>query len=120
MSATVLIVADTPDDQATLAHIVSEAGYEVSRSCSGAEVLDGPIESRPDFVLLDVAKDDMDGFRVCRELSNHPLMQDVPVIMISDTVQNVDRLWAEQQGVNALVPKPYTTEQLVDQLRRLS
>lgn len=117
-SAAILIVADARSDQLRLERIVSDAGYTVIRTCSGAEILDAPMETGPDLVLLDVSMDHMDGFRVCRELTGQPAMRRVPVIMISDADQNVDRLWAEQQGAAALVTKPYTAEQILEQVRR--
>lgn len=119
MARKVLIVADTRDDQEKLERIVSGAGYSVTGTCTGTEALKGSIETVPDLVVVDVTADEMDGFRVCRDLSTIPGTREVPVIMISDGEQEVDLLWAEQQGASGVITKPYSPGELIEHMRRL-
>ena len=73
----------------------------------------------PDLVLMDVVMDEMDGFRICRELSDNPDTGDIPIIMVSGNKQKVDRLWVEQQGASGLITKPYSADDVLEQIRRL-
>ncbi|MFZ0487411.1 MAG: response regulator [Arenicellales bacterium] len=114
----ILVVADAQTDRARLERIVSKAGYTIIRTSSGAEALASVVEEKPDLVLLDVVMDEMDGFRICRELSVNPDTRDIPIIMLSDKKQKVDRLWAEQQGAKELITKPYSSEDVLKQIRR--
>jgi twitching motility two-component system response regulator PilH len=114
---TILIVADVQMDRARLEGIVAKAGYSTIHA-SRKQALETAIEERPDLALLDVTEDDMHGFRICRELSTHFETRDIPVIIVSDHTQRVDRLWAEQQGAKGLVKKPYATEDVLGQIRR--
>jgi twitching motility two-component system response regulator PilH len=120
MAGKVLIVADAREDQEQLERIVSGAGYSVAGIYTGNEALRGSIEPVPDLIVVDVTVDDMDGFKVCRDLSTSPGTREAPVIMISDGEQKVDRLWAEQQGAGGVITKPYSPGELIKQLRRLA
>jgi CheY-like chemotaxis protein len=114
----VMVVADVETDRARLERIVSNGGYNVIRTCSGAEALAAISDEKPDLVLLDVVTDDMDGFRICRDLQNNPSTRGIPVIMVSSGSQRVDSLWAAQQGASGHIAKPYTAEQVLEQIRR--
>lgn len=116
--SSILIVTDTQTDHARLERIVANAGYTVLRA-PGRRALETAIEERPNLVLLDVPEHDMHGFRICRELSAHSETRAIPVIVVIDRTQKVDSLWAEQQGATALVTKPYSRDQVLEQIRRL-
>lgn len=120
MAGGVLIVADECGDQRQLERVIRGAGYTVSDTLTGLEALDGRIEATPGLVVVDVTADEMNGFKVCRELAKNADIDGAPIIVISDEYQNVDRLWAEQQGASGLLTKPYSVEELVEQLRRFS
>lgn len=113
----ILVVDDAEADRIALEQILLEAGYQVVSASSGAEALEKAAAEGPDIVLLDVVMDEMDGFKTCRELRANPLTAAIPVVMVSGNAQRVDRLWAEQQGAKAYITKPYTAEQIVDQVR---
>lgn len=114
----IAVVADAETDRARLERICLDAGYDVVRTASGAQALDAVAEDKPDLVLLDVVMDEMDGFRICRELSTNTETRDIPVIMVSDKEQKVDRLWAAQQGAKGHISKPYTPEEVLEQIRK--
>jgi twitching motility two-component system response regulator PilH len=116
----VLVVDDAEADRVALEQILSEAGYQVVCAASGAEALDKAASDRPDLVLLDVVMDELDGFKTCRELSTNPDTSAIPVIMVSGNTQKVNKIWAEQQGAKAYITKPYTADQILDEVQRFS
>ncbi len=113
----ILVVDDAQADRVALEQILNDAGYQVVSASSGAEALDKAASDKPDLVLLDVVMDEMDGFKTCRELTSNPNTSDIPVIMVSGNTQKVDKLWAEQQGAKAYIAKPYTPEQILDEVK---
>lgn len=113
----ILVVDDAEADRVALERILIDAGYQVICAASGAEALQRAESDDPDIVLLDVVMDEMDGFKTCRELNSNPRTADIPVIMVSGNVQRVDKLWAQQQGAKAYITKPYTADQIVNQVR---
>jgi twitching motility two-component system response regulator PilH len=113
----VLVVDDAEADRVALEQILRDAGYQVISAASGAEALEKAASDKPDIVLLDVVMDEMDGFKTCRKLSSDPQTSAIPVVMVSGNAQKVDKLWAAQQGAKAYITKPYTADQIVDQVR---
>lgn len=114
----VLVVDDAQADRVALEQILSDAGYKVVCVASGVEALDKAVSDKPDLVLLDVVMDEMDGFKTCRELNAGSETAGIPVIMISGNSQKVDKMWAEQQGAKAYITKPYTPDQVIDEVKR--
>lgn len=115
----VLVVDDAAADRVALERILNDGGYTVISVSSGAEALAKAVSEKPDLVLLDVIMEEMDGFKACRELNTNPETSGIPVIMVSGNTQKVHKLWAEQQGAKAYITKPFTAEQVLDQIRLL-
>jgi len=116
---TILIIADNPSERRYLEQIVDEAGYLAHGIDYGSDTVPAVAARHPDLLLLDVVGDDMNGFKICRELSRDPRTHHIPVIVVSDGQQQVDSLWAEQQGANGMVSKPFSPEQVLAQIRLL-
>lgn len=117
---TVLVVADREGDRLHLERTIAEAGYEVRSIDAGRDTLKVAHTERPALILLDLAADDMDGFKTCRELSLSPATRNIPVLLVSDPAHKVDSLWAEQQGADGLLARPCSPEEVLQEVRRLA
>ena len=115
----VLVVDDSATDLKKLEQIVAEAGYTVITATSGREALERVRIDRPDAVLLDIVMNDMNGFQVCRAINADAATKDIPVVLVSSKKEKTDRVWGVEQGARAYVTKPYTADQILDQLRDL-
>lgn len=115
----VLVVDDAEADRVALAHILDDGGYTVLFAASGVQALAAVASERPDVVLMDVVMEEMDGFKACRQLTSNPETSDIPVIIVSSNSQPVHKLWAGQQGAKAYITKPFTAEQVLNEIRQL-
>lgn len=115
----VLVVDDSATDRRNLEDICSGAGYAVVTASSGSEAVAKVKSEKPDAVFLDVIMDDMNGFQVCRAITSEPDTQHIPVVLVSGKGEKTDRIWGEQQGARAYITKPYTTEEILNQLALL-
>jgi twitching motility two-component system response regulator PilH len=115
----VLIVDDSATELKRLEQIVSDAGYTVITASSGKEALERAEREQPDAVLLDIIMNDMNGFQVCRAISSGEATRNIPVVLVSSKREKIDQAWGEEQGARGYVTKPYTTEQILSQLRAL-
>ena len=115
----ILVVDDTNTDRLNLQSILQQAGYNVVTATSGREALEKAASERPDLIFLDIIMDDMDGFQTCRKLSTDDSSKHIPVVMVSSKDQKVDMLWARRQGACAYIVKPYTPDQITDQILKL-
>jgi response regulator NasT len=100
----ILVVDDDRLVLATLAHGLSEAGYEVIDADNGDDAILLAREHRPDLALLDIRMEGMSGFDVAAYLREHCKM---PFMFLSaftdsDTVRQVQELGAVDYLVKPL------------------
>lgn len=115
---TVLIVDDSSTYRTQLELIINTAGCQVLCADSGRKALEIAEKEQPDLIFLDIIMDDMDGFQACRTLNQEQKTRDIPVIMVSSKKNKADMVWAKEQGAKGYVVKPYTEDQILEQLRR--
>ena len=74
------------------------------------------VEERPDVILLDFMMPELDGFEFCKFLRQDPRFKDVPVIAVSGLKVDVDQKKMRDAGVNDILTKPFSIDQLVKKL----
>lgn len=79
----VLIVEDKPHARTLLHTYLTEAGYTTEIAVNGVEALEKAKLWKPDVITLDILIPVKDGWQVLRELKEHPLCKDIPVIIVS-------------------------------------
>ena len=94
-----------------------DAQIEQTKDSARVEAVAKASRENPDAVLLDVLMRDMNGFQVCRLLTSNESTQHIPIVLVSSKTQQTDRMWGEQQGAKAYITKPYTPDQILQQLR---
>ena len=115
----VLCVDDSATDLRNLEQICGGAGYEVITATSGTEAVEKVKSEMPDAVLLDVIMPGMNGFQVCRVITSDSATQHIPVVLVSSKGEKTDRVWGEEQGAKGYITKPFTANQILDQLNQL-
>ncbi len=113
----VLIVDDSQTELVNLNKILTDAGYEVISASSGKEAIDITVAEKPDIIFMDIVMDEVDGYEATRTITNDPATKAIPVIFVSSKRQKADRVWAKMQGGKELISKPYTPEQILEQLK---
>jgi len=76
---------------------------------------------RPDLILLDLNLPKKDGREVLTEIKSDGNLQSVPIVILTSSTSDQDRLRAEQLNAESYITKPVDYEEflaLVDQLRR--
>jgi CheY-like chemotaxis protein len=114
----ILIVDDSPAEITLMKAVLDRAGYWVV-SINDPLRLEQTVQvERPNLILMDVVMPGRNGFQACRELkSNHEYAR-LPVILVTSKNTDSDRFWAQQQGADAYVVKPFTPEQLLGAVQR--
>lgn len=114
-----LVVDDSAADLANIKSILGDAGCMVVTATSGREAVDKARSEHPAVIFMDVVMPDMDGYEACRLLSQDGATKDIPVVFVTSKGQKADKVWGELQGAKGHVAKPYTADQIVDQLKML-
>lgn len=74
---------------------------------------------RPNLILMDVVMPQRNGFQACRELKGIAAYARIPVVMVSSKKNESDKFWAQQQGADGYVTKPFTSEELLGAVNKL-
>ena len=112
----ILIVEDEPKLAALEADYLKAAGFETQTIADGREVMPAVRRQAPDLILLDLMLPGRDGLEVCRELRT---FSDVPVIMVTAKVEEIDRLIGLDLGADDYVCKPFSVRELVARVRAI-
>jgi twitching motility two-component system response regulator PilH len=115
----ILTVDDSTVDRTNLEKILVNAGYDVISARSGQEAIDKAEAEQPDLIFMDVIMPQMDGYQACRQLTHNEATKDIPVVFVTCKGQRADRLWAEMTGGKGFVQKPYTPDQILEQINHL-
>ena len=115
--AKVLIVDDMQSELDLASQYVSGAGYTVVTATNGKEALQKVLSNKPDAIVTDWMMPEMGGMDLCRKLKKNPETATIPVIACTAKDRDVDKKWAQKQGVNAYLVKPYAETDLVSALR---
>ena len=114
---TALVVDDDPDICRLLAMYLRLEDIDVVTAASGAEVVAAMRRPAPfDLVLLDVQLPDVDGFIILAKMREHPVLKDVPVIMLTASATRAAVLKGLQLGADGYVTKPFQQDQLIKAL----
>jgi CheY-like chemotaxis protein len=112
----ILICDDSQTDRANLRRILRASGYEVEIACSGGAALECIRQSRPQMLFLDVNMPDIDGLATLRIIRKDPEFRTMPIVMVSGKAHKNTLILARMQGANGYVVKPYTDNQIREQL----
>lgn len=98
--------------------VLQSAGYW-SVAINDSSLMESTIDvERPSLILLDVVMPQRNGFQVCRDLKGNAEYSRIPVVMVTSKDQQSDKFWAEQQGADGYVVKPFTPAQLLGAIQR--
>lgn len=120
MAKRALVVDDSAADLANIKSVLTDAGCIVSTAVSGKEAISKAKAEKPAIIFLDVVMPDMDGYEACRELAADADTKSIPVVFVTSKGQKADKVWGELQGAKGHVAKPYTSDQIIDQLKSLT
>lgn len=112
----VLIIEDEPDLASLLADYLEAEGFTSSILGNGYQVAEMVREKRPDCVLLDLMLPGKDGLSVCREIRE---FSEVPIIITTARVEEIDRLLGLESGADDYVCKPYSPREVVARIKAI-
>ena len=114
----VLVVDDSQAQIRLLQSLLQKGGFHSVAISDPTKVEETIEEERPNVILLDVVMPQRNGFQVCRELKGQDQFCNIPVILVTSKTTPSDRYWAEEQGANGYVAKPFTPDELIDAVNR--
>jgi two-component system, OmpR family, response regulator BaeR len=116
MSASILIVEDEADLSSVMADYVTAAGYAARVIADGREALASVQRAIPDLIVLDIMLPNLDGLALCKAVRE---FSEVPIIMVTARVQEIDRLLGLETGADDYLCKPFSPRELVARIKAI-
>ncbi len=114
MSRKILIVEDEPRLAALLRDYIAQAGLLPHIIDNGLEVVNWVREERPDLILLDLMLPGRDGMEICKEVRS---FSELPIIMVTARVEEIDRLLGLELGADDYICKPFSPREVVARVK---
>lgn len=116
--ASILVVDDNAVIRRLTSVVLRRAGHTAVAAESAAEALalleDTPVE----LALLDLAMPDVDGLTLLKQLRADPRFQRLPIIMLTASAHDEDRMLARAAGANDFLTKPASSAELLATVNR--
>jgi two-component system response regulator len=128
---TILLVEDNPDDEALTfrALMKNNIGSHLVVAHDGAEALDylfatgqyagRDVNAAPQVVLLDLNLPKVSGLEVLRRMRANEQTKLLPVVILTSSNEEQDRLRGYDNGANSYVRKPVDFNQFIEAVRQL-
>lgn len=119
MSKRILIADDEPNIVVSLEFLMKREGFEVQVAVDGEAALQAIAAQQPDLILLDIMLPRKDGFEVCQQIRANPQWQSLKVVMLTAKGRDTEVSKGLALGADAYMTKPFSTRDLVAQVRQL-
>lgn len=117
MSHRILIADDEPNIVISLEFLLKREGYAVLVARDGVQALAMIRAERPDLVLLDGMMPGLSGFEVCEAVRADADLAATRILMLTAKGRETDVARGMGAGADAYVVKPFSTRDLVEQIR---
>jgi len=114
---TILIIEDDISILKGLKDTLEYEKYTVIKETNGKRGFKLALDNKIDLLLLDVMLPDMNGHEICRRIKKEK--PELPIIMISARVSEMDRVSGLDVGADDYVTKPFSIPELVARIRAI-
>jgi PAS domain S-box-containing protein len=109
----ILLVEDNLINQKIARMMLEDLGCYVDVVSNGAEVLDNVDRLQGyDLIFMDVGLPDMSGYDIASEIRQLPSLKSLPIIAMTAHILERDKRQAYHSGMNNIVAKPVSYEQI--------
>lgn len=117
MGAKVLTVEDDNSIRGFLVTFLKRNNFIVSEAVTGREALRKVELEKPEVILLDIMLPDIDGFEVCKKISQqHP---DIPIIMLTARGEDTDKINGLELGADDYIIKPFNPMEVIARIKAI-
>src|SRR5512137_1220952 len=110
----ILVVEDDKKIAELLSDYLEQANFNVSILKRGDTVISEVRLNPPDVILLDIMLPGKDGMTICREIR---AFSKVPILMLTEKVEEIDRLLGLELGADDYICKPFSPREVVARIK---
>jgi CheY-like chemotaxis protein len=113
MTKKIMIVDDEPDMVDLLKVRLSSAGYKTMTAQDGQDAFDKIGQEIPDLLVLDIMMPKVDGYTLFKMLRANAKYKNIPIVILTASVELEDVRKCIKEGVEAYLRKPFKSETLL-------
>ena len=115
---TVLVVDDSRTQLYAMEKMLKAEGVKTYAAENGRQGILMARHVKPDLILMDIVMPEINGFQATRYLSKQDETSHIPIIIISGSEQESDKVWGLKLGAKDYIQKPANRELLVEKIGR--
>jgi len=114
----VLIIDDYELTCKIISMILSKMGFSVEAAYTGNDGLEAAAQNHYSLILLDLNLPDIDGLEIAQKIKLHKKTLDAKIVAF--TGRDVDQKNYRCYGIDGILTKPFTNQQIVELVSELS
>ncbi len=115
--STIMIIDDEHKNLEYLKHLLDQFGFEILMAPDAHHAFTILETTLPDIILLDVLMPGIDGFEVCRRLKEDPRTKVIPIILMTDLSESVNKISGIELGAADYITKPFQDEEVLTRIK---
>lgn len=119
MNRRILLVEDRPEVAETLQSRLASEGFTVIPVRDGSKALSWAAATRPDVILVELAMPEVDGFEACRRLRSDRRTANMPVMLLSEAVEEPVKVLGFEAGANDFLARPFGLDEFAARVKAL-
>jgi DNA-binding response OmpR family regulator len=109
----ILIIEDDDIVARTIERCLRGHNFHVNMAKTGVAGLKAAHRKIPDLVILDVIMPGMDGYTVCKEMRDDPILKEVPILFLTAKIKPEDAILGLSLGADDYLRKPFNVDELL-------
>lgn len=110
----ILIIEDEKKIADLIRDYLLNAGYDAVCIDRGDIAVSHVKKQEPDLILLDIMLPGKDGMEICRQVRS---FSEIPIIMITAKVEEIDRILGLELGADDYICKPFSPREMVARVK---
>jgi two-component system alkaline phosphatase synthesis response regulator PhoP len=115
----ILVVDDDKEIVRLMRGYLEQAGYQVLAAYDGETAMHILRAGKPDLLLLDIMLPDRDGWDITRLIRSNTQLADIPIIMLTARIEDIDKILGLELGADDYVTKPFNPREVVARVNAL-
>ncbi len=117
MPKRIVIVEDEAELASLIDYNLTRQGYQTQILSGASGTLKALEQARADLIVLDVMLPEMDGFELCRQIRQSPVLGRTPVLFLTARSDEVDRVLGLEIGGDDYMTKPFSPRELIARVK---
>jgi DNA-binding response OmpR family regulator/signal transduction histidine kinase len=119
-NALIYIADDDPIARLSVQALLEDQAYDLVFFNDGFTLLNALTSEQPDLILLDVMMPGITGFEVCERIRSSPMLDGIPVFLITALDGQDDKIRGIQAGADDFVTKPFDRVELQARIKMVT